>query len=177
MIQENYLALDLELNQKDPSKIIEIGYTIGNIFTGEILVNQGLIVNPKEELLPYIIQLTSITQSMVDKGLELSEAYKIMRADFLKYDCAKMPLVWGNGDVRALKNELKPVDDQWCFGYRELDVKTFRQFLQIPKRESLQGGLAKSMAKDKIYFTGIKHRAKDDSLNTFLYARKLLGIK
>lgn len=176
-IKENYIALDLELNQKDPAKIIELGYTIGNIYTGEILVNQGLIVNPNEELLPYIITLTTITQNMVDKGLTLAEAYDIMKKDFIKYDCCIMPIVWGNGDVRAILKELNPAKEDWCFGYRELDAKTLRQFQQIPARNSLQGGLAKSMSKDNLKFIGTKHRAKDDSLNTFLYARKLMGIK
>jgi inhibitor of KinA sporulation pathway (predicted exonuclease) len=176
-IKDNFISIDLELNQKDPAKIIELGYTIGNIYTGEILESKGLIVNPNEELLPFIINLTSITQAMVDNGMTLAEAYSIMKADFTKYDCAIMPIVWGNGDIRAIKKELNPSNDDWIFGYRELDLKTYRQFQQIPKRDSLQGGLAKSMAKDGLLFKGTKHRAICDSLNTFLYARKLMGIK
>jgi len=170
----NILALDLELNQ-DPqgAKIIEVGACCGNTETGEVLEKYSAFVNPKETLQEFIVKLTSITQNQVDSAGTVLEAYQGMEAMASKYDCKRMPLVWGLGDGHALRKEL-PQDCAWNFGRRELDVKAIFQAYQMAKGEKIQAGLAKAMIKLGMQFKGTKHRAVDDAVNTFLIYCQLL---
>ncbi len=170
----NILSLDLELNQ-DPkgSKIIEIGACCGNTETGEILEKYSSFVNPNESLQEFIIKLTSITQEQVDSAGTILEAYQGMVTMASKYDCLRMPIVWGMGDGYALRKEL-PATCQWNFGRRELDVKAVFQAYQMAKGEKIQAGLAKAMTKLGIQFSGKKHRAVDDAINTFIIYCRLL---
>lgn len=170
----NILALDLELNQ-DPSgsKIIEIGACVGNLQTAEVLETYSAFVNPQQKLQDFIIQLTSITQEDVDKAESIENAYLGMVAFAKKYDCARMPLVWGMGDGHAIRREL-PTQCEWAFGRRELDVKAVFQAYQMAKQEKIQAGLAKAMTRLGLSFKGKKHRAVDDALNTFLIYCELL---
>lgn len=164
----NILALDLELNQ-DPagSKIIEVGACCGNTETGEVYEKYSAFVNPNEVLQEFIIQLTGIKQADVDNAGSTLDAYRGMEVMARKYDCQRMPLVWGMGDGHALRKEL-PSDCQWNFGRRELDVKAVFQAYQMARGEKIQAGLAKAMTKLGIQFNGRKHRAVDDAVNTFI---------
>lgn len=172
------VSLDLEFNQPS-GKIIELGYTIGNIYTGEILLNKGLIVNCNENLSEYIIKLTSITQNDVANGSTLSQAYEEFLKDCEKFNCHRQPIVWGSGDVRALKQQIYEIESSilernWKFGFTEMNVKNIVQAFLLSKKMKSQGGLAKSLIKFGLKFKGVKHRAKDDSANTFLLYVELL---
>jgi sporulation inhibitor KapD len=168
------LALDLELNQ-DPNgaKIIEVGACCGDTTTGEVLEKYSAFVNPNETLQDFIITLTGITQADVDSAGTILEAYQGMELMAGKYDCQRMPLVWGMGDGHALRREL-PKECPWNFGRRELDVKAVFQAYQMAKGEKIQAGLAKAMTKLGLNFIGKKHRAVDDAVNTFLIYCNLL---
>jgi len=67
---EIFTSLDLEMAQPS-KKIIQIGAVVGNIVTGEILEKLSIIVNPKEQLTEFIINLTGITQEDVNNGVTL----------------------------------------------------------------------------------------------------------
>lgn len=164
----NILALDLELNQ-DPSgaKIIEIGACCGNVESAEVIEKYSAFVNPQETLQEFIIKLTGITQAQVDSAGSILDAYQGMDAMAKKYDCQRMPLVWGMGDGYALRKAL-PENCPWNYGRRELDVKAVFQAYQMAKGEKIQAGLAKAMTKLNLQFKGTKHRAVDDAVNTFI---------
>lgn len=170
----NILSLDLELNQAETGpKIIEIGACVGNTQTGEILERYSAFVNPREILLPTIIQLTSITQAQVDNAGNIEDAYLGMVDMGRRHGCLRMPIVWGMGDGHALRKELPPTCT-WEFGRRELDVKAVFQMHQMARGDKVQAGLAKAMTWLGLAFTGKKHRADDDALNTFLIFYELL---
>jgi len=174
-------ALDLEMNQPS-QKIIEVGYTIGDIYTGEVKLSKGLIVNPHEQLSEFIINLTHISQEMVDIGYELVDAYKEMMKDCETLGVHRQPVVWGGGDVRTLKQQVNEIDSSilrkdsgiWSFGYTEMNDKNIVQAILGAKKLKTQGGLARSLGKFGLNFKGTKHRAIDDSLNTFLIHVELL---
>jgi inhibitor of KinA sporulation pathway (predicted exonuclease) len=168
------LSFDLELNQ-DPSgaKIIEVGACIGDTETLEILESYSAFVDPEQPLVEYIIKLTSITQSQVEAGGSITEAYRGMEALAHQHDCLRMPLVWGIGDGQALRREL-PVEVEWSFGRRELDVKAVFQAHEMARGEKVQAGLAKALTRLGLSFKGRKHRAVDDAINTFLIYGELL---
>jgi inhibitor of KinA sporulation pathway (predicted exonuclease) len=171
-------TLDLEMNQPS-GKIIEVGYTIGNIHTGEVLLNKGLIVNPGEPLSEFIINLTHITEEMAQTGISLEDAYKECVADCERLDARKQPVEWGGGDIRTLRQQAWEKDNNilvnnWSFGYTTMNIKCIVQGILGAHKKSTQGGLAKSLIKFGLKFKGTKHRAVDDSLNTFLLYVELL---
>ena len=175
-------ALDLEMNQPSGT-IIEIGYTIADTETDQIKVSKGLIVNPHEQLSDMIIKLTGINQDMVDTGQELLDAYLEMVKDCEDFSAHRQPVVWGSGDLRVLREQVYKKDanvfaNEWSFGYTEMNIKGIVQGIMVANGRSAQGGLAKSLLKFGLNFKGTKHRAIDDSANTFfLYVELLKRLK
>ena len=167
------MALDLEMNQPS-GRIIEIGVAIGDTETNNVLYKEGFIVNPFEKLNPYITDLTSITEEMIEKeGMFLHEAYEKVKALHKQYQCFINPLTWGGGDSEELKQQLlkdAQLNDtklEWCFGRRWIDAKTLYVAYRVANSKPLSGGLAKAMTKFDLAFVGRKHRAVDDAYNTF----------
>ena len=95
---EIFTSLDLEMNNKEGKKIIQIGAVVGNITTGEILETLSIIVNPKEQLTDFIIGLTGITQNDVDNGVTLEEAYLKLKEMHLRHKSFINCITWGGGD-------------------------------------------------------------------------------
>lgn len=179
----NIASLDLELNQYNGHpKIIQIGVTVGNLEKRQIIEKRSFMVNPNEGITEYISTLTGITDHQVKDAPDLIGAYKQLAEYLQTFETHKQPIVWGNGDIWALKKELAemnmPQDDWklWPFGFTEMNVKTIVQAILTAKGEKTQGGLAKSMNKFGLRFVGTKHRADDDSYNTLLIYFKLLGL-
>lgn len=174
------LSFDLELNQNpNGPKIIEIGACAGCTKTGEILDRFSVFVNPNEKLEDKIISLTSITQDDVDNGTTLVDAYNQLINFARKNKCAKIPVVWGMGDGRALRSEL-PKDTNWELARRELDAKAVFQAYKIANFDKYSSGLEKSMKSLGLTFQGRPHRAVDDAINTFhifFELLKKLGFK
>jgi inhibitor of KinA sporulation pathway (predicted exonuclease) len=168
-----FFSLDLELNQLQPAKIIEIGVAVGE--DGKILDTLSIFVNPQEKLLPRITELTTITQEQVDSGLSLPNAYKVLKQFILKHQPAMLnPVVWGGGDCEALRSELGLEAENFVFGRRYFDAKTLYQTHRIACGLPWPGGLKKSMQRLGLKFRGTPHRAVDDAINTYLVFHHLL---
>jgi inhibitor of KinA sporulation pathway (predicted exonuclease) len=163
--------------------IIEVGYTIADTETGEVKLSKGLIVNAHEQLTDFIKGLTHISQEMVDNGQELVDAWKELLKDCETLGAHRQPVIWGGGDMRVLKQQVGAkapsllITDKtrWAFGYTEMNIKNIVQAILNAKGYKSQGGLAKSLGKFDLSFKGTKHRAVDDSLNTFLLYYELLN--
>ena len=162
----------MELNQPS-EKIIELGYVIGNPKSGEILCSNSILVNPEETLAEVIIDLTGITQEMVDGGTDIRSAYNAMVRDVNKYEALTVIHQWGVGDTSLLKTQLAD-DDLWKFGRRWLDVKALSQAHGIINGVKFYGGLRKLAARLGIQMSREKaHRADYDAEITFLLHSRL----
>lgn len=172
-------SMDLEFNQAPTgAKIIQIGAVVGNLITGEILEKLSVFINPNEELLPFITQLTKITQSDVNSGMSLEKGYRLLEALHRRHGSFVNFVQWGQGDSRALLEQLQKENPQftgWCGGRRELDAKTLYVAWRLAQCSFPTGGLAKAMTKLGLKFVGQKHSAVDDALNTFTIFRHLVG--
>lgn len=170
-----FASLDLEMNQPS-GKIIQVGYVIGNIETGAILLETEYNIKIDEPLDPRIILLTGITEEdQLAKGITLPEAYEKLKEYHTSYGAFRNCLTWGGGDSIELKEQLAIKDDEnFLFGRRWIDVKTVYLSYQIAKGNSMKSGLAKSLTKMGINFKGKKHTAKDDAKNTFIMYVELL---
>lgn len=176
-----FLSLDLEMSQPS-GKIIEIGACIGDLSTGIVDSTFTCLVYPDETVSPYITNLTGITNTaLVDAG-DLHNAYgRLLRWMAQNPPVATNPLTWGGRDTQDLLDQLGPSygplgECPWPFGHRWFDVKTVFQFYQISRGLIPQAGLSKALIKVGLKFEGRKHTAKDDAVNTFRMAHKLLGL-
>lgn len=184
----NFLAFDLELNQpwEQPSdeRIIQVGAVVGNVISGEILDEFSCHVRLPDghKLNPYIVTLTGITPDQVEgAGMSLEWAYDMMCDMKERHKCQVSPIQWGGGDSWCLKKELERnlapgAKLEWKLGYRCFDAKTLYQSLMISQGKPFQGGLAKSLTRLGLKFSGAKHQAMDDARNTFLIYVRLLNI-
>lgn len=174
----NYTSLDLEMNQPSGA-IIQIGAVIGNMNTGEIVEKVSYFIKIPEILNPCIVELTGITDEMLaTDGMDLHDAYLLLKELHKKHACFMNPITWGGGDSYYLKAQLeldpKFIPSQWCFGRRWIDCKTVFITLAIGAGLKIQSGLARSMVRSGLVFKGTKHRADDDALNTFILYRHLV---
>lgn len=172
LLVKNILVIDLELNQPSEN-IIELGYVIGNPKSGEIFTKNSILVNPNETLSDVIIELTNITQEMVDSGVTLQSAYQTMVADVVKYEAIPVIHQWGVGDTFLLKKQLG-YELEWIFGRRFIDVKALSQAHSIIHGVNCYGGLRKMAARLGIEMNRKnQHRADYDAEITFLLHGKL----
>jgi inhibitor of KinA sporulation pathway (predicted exonuclease) len=187
-----WTAFDLELNQPS-NKIIQIGAVKFNIETEEVYAALNVLVQIDEPLqrdpaIVDIVALTGITEERLEKdGVSLVKAYKALK----KFHQAEVtingvehagminPIVWGGGDSRTLKTQIEAAKGPWqhpdfyCFGNREIDIKSFHQIMQIANDRPFAGGLAKSFHKWGGQFKGRAHDAEVDAYNTAMFACKL----
>lgn len=167
------LSLDMEYNQPSQT-IIQVGYVIGDLETGEILERVCREVKVDEIVSDYIVNLTGITQDQIEAGSSLEDIYKEMKALHTKHGCFRNALTWGGGDSDDLRHALGLDDERYLFGRRWIDAKTVYVSRCFAKGLKHQSGLAKSMLKLGLRFEGRKHNALDDAENTFRIYRKLL---
>lgn len=170
----NILSLDLELNQPS-NTIIQVGYVIGNLETGEILERVRSYVRVSELINPYIIQLTGITdEDIMRRGESLQDVYKRLAFLHTKHKCFRNALTWGGGDSSELRQALNLDVVEYALGRRWIDAKTLYVSRAIARKGTYQAGLAKAMGKLGLSFEGQKHDALDDAHNTFHIYRRLL---
>jgi len=178
------MSLDLELNQPSEN-IIQVGIVIGDVYTGHVHEKKDWIIYVPEvtdPINPFITQLTTITQEMVNGGVLLTEAYKEMTELYHKHNCTLNFVTWGGGDHKALRKQLYDLWEQigngeylaWEYGHREFDVKTVFLACAMAQKLKVRSGLAKSMTRVGMAFKGTKHWAPDDAENTFLLLVHLL---
>jgi len=158
-------SIDLEMCQPS-QKIIQIGYCIFSIKTGEIKLSKSLYVNPHEEITEYINKLTGITQAQVESGYELKDAYQILKADHEANSDLMNAVQWGSGDTALLEKQLGIEEGMGIFGRRCIDVKTLVVAYKMSRGQHIQGGLGNTMKKFKIASAGKHHDALVDAINT-----------
>lgn len=170
---QNYFALDLELNQNPETKvpkIIEVGVAIGNP-TNDAYILRNWYVNPNESITSFITQLTGITQEVVEtQSTPLNQIAEELGQLLTENQVFCNPITWGQGDAEELKAEFRENGIQFpFFGRRIIDVKTIFVFLEQVKGRSPAGGLSSAMGKYKLPFTGKPHRANVDAYNTLRF--------
>jgi inhibitor of KinA sporulation pathway (predicted exonuclease) len=176
----NYISLDLELNNNPDGstpnpKIIQVGISVGNLNDG-IILTQNWLIDPFEDIYPFITSLTGITDSdIAENATPLEKVANDLSAIITQYNCFVNPITWGAGDATYLIKEFKDKDIRFPhFGRRELDVKQLYIFLMQAQNKSPKGGLASAMGKLNLSFIGKAHRADVDAKNTLLFYFELL---
>lgn len=171
MTPQNFISLDLELNQPS-NRIIQVGVAIGNAQQkSEEYVVKKWYLNPNEPIDKFITELTGITNGNISSysvshptvARELTELIK-------EYNPWLQPVVWGYDDAGQLRREFERNNVEFKhFGGRWLDVKTVYNFLQFSQNESPNGNLQQAMSVQGSWFDGDTHRADVDARNTLKF--------
>lgn len=184
--EQNYLALDLELNSdgKKTSEIIQVGIAIGNINDGVFLKDQKLVKFnfdldqqiSNHKLHDFIQNLTGISQKYYDEeAVTPFEISKWLSEKINTYKTFVNPVTWGLGDSDELLRSFKAEGIQFpYFGHRVLDVKHFYLYIEAANGRNLSGGLKSAMGRYKLNFKGTPHRADCDAENTLNFYFYLL---
>ncbi len=168
---QNFISLDLELNNKDDGtvpKIIEVGVAIGSPTRPDEIITCNWYLDPQEPITPFITKLTGIDDETI-KNYSTEHKYVAQElGELIKtYNCFTNPITWGQGDVQELKCEFNERNiDFPFFGRRIFDVKTVYVFNQMMRGRSVSGGLRKAMNIYGLKFDGEPHRAPVDAYNT-----------
>jgi len=179
MRDQNYFALDLELNNKNDGsvpKIIEVGAAIGSPIRPNEIIKHRWCIDPGEPITPFITQLTGIDDDTIRNNAVSHEVVAEELGELLtKKNCFSNPVTWGQGDADELKEEFRQREiDFPFFGRRIFDVKTIYVYNQIVAGRSPSGGLRKAMGTYGLPFVGTPHRAYTDAFNTLLFFFHLL---
>lgn len=171
MRYQNYLALDLELNNKNDGttpKIIQVGVSFGSPKTLSEFKTYSWYLDPKEDITPFITQLTGIdNQTIKEKAVSHELLAEELGNIINENNCFVNPVCWGGDDALELKAEFTDLGINFpFFGRRIIDVKTIYVFNQIVRGRTPSGGLRKSMNSYGMKFQGTPHRADNDALNT-----------
>jgi len=171
MTQQNFIALDLELNQPS-NKVIQVGVAIGNVDQNpkDYIVKKWYI-DPKEPIDNFITGLTGITDSDIRNNcVGHSTISKELTALIKEHNPWLQPVVWGYDDAGQLRREFERNNVEFKhFGGRWLDVKTVYNFLQFSQNESPNGNLQQAMSVQGSWFDGDTHRADVDARNTLKF--------
>lgn len=166
-----YCSLDLELNNKSDGsvpKIIQVGIAIGK---PNDIKTYSWYVNPQEPLVPFITELTGITEEVIaTQSVPLSQVAEELGNLLTQEKPFCNPITWGGGDAAELLQEFRDGGiDFPFFGRRIVDVKTIFVFLEQVNGRSPKGGLRSAMNKYKCPFIGSAHRAEIDAYNTLRF--------
>jgi inhibitor of KinA sporulation pathway (predicted exonuclease) len=178
MRDQNYLALDLELNNKNDGttpRIIQVGVAWGSPIRPEEIESHSWYLDPEENITPFITQLTGIADEIIkEKAVPHDKLAEELGMLISWEKCFVNPIVWGGGDwgndATELKDEFtqRGIDFPY-FGHRVIDIKTLHVFNQMARGKSPSGGLRKSMISYGLKFKGIPHNAEYDALNTLRF--------
>ena len=171
MINQNFVSLDLELNQPS-NRIIQVGIAIGNCEQKpEEYVVKKWYLNPQEPIDEFITNLTGITNSNIASySVSHTTVAKELTELIKKYNTWLQPVVWGYDDAGQLRREFERNNVEFKhFGGRWLDVKTVYNFLQFSQNKNPRGNLQQAMSAQGSWFDGDTHRADVDAYNTLKF--------
>ncbi len=151
-------------------EIIEIGVCLLDLQTRKIEGAQGLIIKPmSSRISPFCQSLTSITQSMVDEGMELSEACRRLVDHYGSRN--RIWASYGYFDLNLLKKECEMKQIPYPMSFSHLNAK---QIFALRHRLRKEIGMAKALNLAKLELLGTHHRGVDDAINIGRLLDKIL---
>lgn len=164
----SFVALDVETSGLSPDndKIIEIG--MAKILDGELIDKYSSLINPKRVILPKIVELTGITQDMLEDKPAIEEVIE----DILEF-IGDYPILGHNinFDYGFLKKAA--VNSGYSFEKQGIDtLKLARRLLPEVEHKNLEY-LCNYFGID----AGNSHRAYDDAVSAWRLFMHLYSIK
>jgi inhibitor of KinA sporulation pathway (predicted exonuclease) len=145
----------------DFSEIIEIGLAV--VDTDKLVIehNEGILVKPQNSRVgKFCTKLTTLTQSMVDKGIFFQDACKRLKTEFHAGD--RTFISWGDYDRKMFQKNARDYGVQYPFGPRHMNLKNSFTILH---GLSCEPGMDNALDHLKLKLDGTHHRGVDDARN------------
>lgn len=171
MIDKNFIAIDLELNQPS-NRIIQVGVAIGNAYqSADKYIVRKWYIDPNEPIDTFIVGLTGITSGDIRSFSVGHQTVARELSDLIKEHQPWLnPIVWGYDDAGVLRREFEKNKIEFKhLGGRWIDLKTIYNFLQFSKDHDPKGNLQQAMSITGLWFEGDQHRADIDACNTLKF--------
>lgn len=152
------------------SEIIEIGLCVLETKTKERIAKESFLVKPVvSKISPFCSQLTTLTQSQVDRGMSLKEACKILEKKYISQDYTWAS--YGDYDRRQFERECQEKNIAYPFTATHINIKNLLAITQGWERER---GMASALEKLGLPLEGTHHRGGDDAWNVANILRWIL---
>lgn len=153
------------------SEIIEIGISVLDPITLQVLSTESLLVRPTQsEVSPFCTKLTTITQEMLADAMGFEEVLQILRKKYKSRE--RLFASYGDYDRRMFQRQCERLGVPYPFGDRHLNVKNLYALSQGLTSEV---GMAASLRDLGFELEGTHHRGGDDSRNIARILGALLG--
>ena len=144
------------------SDIIEIGITVLDYESLEIVSTESIIIKPKHGTISeFCTQLTTLTPEFVEQnGISFAEAASILNT---RYDPKnRLFASWGNYDKKMFQKQCELHGIPYAFGDKHLNIKALFASAHALRREV---GMDSALGIAGIPLQGTHHRGGDDSRN------------
>jgi inhibitor of KinA sporulation pathway (predicted exonuclease) len=143
------------------SEIIEIGVCTYDLTSGEVGTGDSILVKPtRSKVSPFCTKLTTLTQDMVDGGVQFYEACALLRE---RYATHERPWAsWGAYDRKMFETQCPSFGVEYPFGTAYINLKDWYAQLEL---EGKRMGMAAALRREKLTLDGTHHRGGDDARN------------
>lgn len=158
-----------EEKRLNTSEIIEYGYAILNLDSGEITSNNSVYVLPVVSTVSkFCTDLTGITPELVDSvGISFAELCQFIKKDHSKYNW----LSYGDYDRVQFQRQCERLSIKYPFGRTHFNIKTLYALMYGLDKEV---GMMDCLKGLNLEHQGRHHSGRDDALNIAHIVREIL---
>ncbi|MEV6396984.1 3'-5' exonuclease [Streptomyces sp. NPDC051907] len=143
------------------NEIIEIGLAVVDLDAGKRVARHRILVRPaRSKVSAFCTELTGLTQAEVDKGVEFSEACRILAAE---HRAGQRPWAsWGDYDRNQFTRQCRAAGVAYPFGRRHTNAKAAFTDAHALRRRP---GMAQALKIAGLPLEGRHHSGEDDAWN------------
>lgn len=162
-----------ESRPEDINEIIEIGISVIDTKSRNIIESRSIIVKPEQsQVSEFCTELTTLTQEDVDSGITFKKACDIL---FFEYNAKNFVCAsYGNYDKNQFERQCKRENVEYPFSNDHINVKSLFA-LKYSLRKDV--GMTTALNILKMPLVGTHHRGIDDSKNIANILLKILFDK
>lgn len=152
------------------SEIIEIGICLFDVASAQRLEKDSILVKPeRSQVSEFCTQLTTLTQSQVDRGISFVAACSILKKKYLSKE--RVWASYGDYDRRQFERQCESFKISYPFGITHLNVKSLLAIIHALPQEV---GMDRALKLLNLPLEGTHHRGGDDAWNIASILSKLL---
>jgi inhibitor of KinA sporulation pathway (predicted exonuclease) len=154
----------------EQNEIIEIGVCLLDPANGERSRRQSILVRPRRSSVsPFCTELTTLTQEMVDGGLEFAAACELLREQYQSPQ--RVWASYGAYDRNQFRSQCAAFEVEYPFSEAHINVKArFAAMDELPRPVGMAGALKRL----GLPLEGTHHRGDADAWNIAAILRYLL---
>lgn len=145
----------------EQNEIIEVGVCLLDPVSGERSRGRSILVRPqRSSVSPFCTELTTLTQEMVDGGLELAAACELLREQYQSPQ--RIWASYGAYDRKQFRSQCTAFEVEYPFSAEHINVKArFAATDELPRPVGMAGALKRL----GLPLEGTHHRGGNDAWN------------